>query len=93
MNVHLEVYIVNETGQRTNVWRRTLHQFEGVPTAMQFMLYNRERSQKWLFPSMGSSSGDHYDTHLEAYVIWIQMSQNVDLTDWGFNQLIQERWT
>ncbi len=97
LNVHLEIHVVNrETGQKTNVWRRTIHNFEGMPVAMQFMLYSKDRAQKWLFPSGGdpatTSSGDHYDMHLEAYVIWYQTVQNLDYEYFGFSQLVPERW-
>lgn len=92
--IYLEVRVVDpaQPNQYAAVWRRTLFDCPSVAPGLKFMLYTKNREQRWLFPSGGDSMGEHYDTHLDALVVWVQFSQPLDFTAFGFTPLSPERW-
>lgn len=92
MPVHLQIYVVDQQGAAQAVWRRTLYDFPYTPLGMRFLLRSTDRTAKWFFPDGGVASGEHYDTNLDAYVVWIQVNQPANFEVFGFAPLHPERW-
>lgn len=87
MSVHLEIYITDEQRNLQSFWRRALYDVHYHSTGMKYLLHTKDRSRTWYFPSGGVEHGEHYDTNLEVWVIWIRLTQPSDYEHFGFSRL------
>lgn len=90
MSVHLEIYITDAAKRPQAIWRHTLYDVHQHSKGLPYMLYTKE-GQQWLFPSGGVESGEHYDTRLDTYVVWLRMEQPADFGHFGFTQMEKTR--
>lgn len=94
MMIHLEIYVVDQANVMQAVWRRTLFDVDTLPpVGAQYMLFTKD-AQKWLFPESSAVKGEHYDSRLEVWVVWMQMTQTepVSFENFSFALMDRSRW-
>jgi hypothetical protein len=87
MSIHLEIYVVDQAGVLITFWRRTIEELRYPLVGAKYLLEMTKTRQKWFFPDGGAQHGEHFDTRLDTYVVWIQTPNNYDYEPWGFTSL------
>jgi len=91
MSVYLDIYITDAQKVMQTMWRRVLHDLHTPPPGYKYLLFSKDRSQSWYFPDTGVERGEHYDTFLEVYVVWVRMIEPADFEHFGFTRMERTR--
>ena len=87
VTIHFEVYIVDANGVIQVVLRRSEYEMPPPNPDIPYIFYDKGKT-KWTFPHQGM----HFDMLIDAYVVWAQFNQPVNLENYGFLPLERERW-
>lgn len=87
MSVHLEIYTTDEQRNLQAFWRRVIYDVHHHTMGMKYLLHTKDRAKTWYFPSGGVEYGEHYDTMLEVYVVWVRSLEPTTYEHFGFSRL------
>lgn len=91
MSVYLDIYITDAQKNMQTMWRRVIPDLHTPVPGIKYLLFSKDRAATWYFPDGGVERGEHYDTHLEVYVVWIRFTEPADFEHFGFVRMERTR--